>query len=153
MIVRTGVASMVSAYAITLTATLFLTWFHRSRRNARLISPGAELGSDAWAVFAWLIPVVNLWVPRGLLLGTQRASSPGTTEKGRDDVLVNAWWLAWVGHVAIATIGRSSTSLPLLVVTQALNITSAALAVCVVRRITSLQSSAGDSTRAVLQGT
>ncbi|MGY6018586.1 hypothetical protein [Streptomyces spinosirectus] len=42
---------------------------------------------------------------------------------------------------------------PLLVVTQALNITAAALAVCLVRRITSLQSAALDTERAVLQGT
>ncbi|NUP79472.1 MAG: DUF4328 domain-containing protein, partial [Nonomuraea sp.] len=149
---RSGLVSMVSVYTITLAAILFLTWFHRCRSNARLISPGADLGSDLWAVVAWLVPVVNLWVPRGLLLGVQRASGVRKMDEGRDDTLVNAWWLAWVAHVVVATLGRSSTSLPLLVVTQVLNITAAVLAVCVVRRITSLQSGAFGAERPVLQG-
>ena len=148
---RSGLVSMASVYAVTLAAILFLMWFHRCRSNARLISPGADLGSDLWAVVAWLVPLVNLWVPRGLLLGTQRASGARKMDKGRDDALVNAWWLAWAAHVVIATVGRSSASLPLLAVTQVLNITAAVLAVCVVQRITSLQSGALGAERAVLQ--
>ena len=75
-------------------------WFRRSRRAARAISPEARLATGTWAVVAWLIPVVNLWVPRGLLLETQRASRPGAgLERGRDDLLVNAWALAWASRV------------------------------------------------------
>ncbi|MFE7166086.1 DUF4328 domain-containing protein [Streptomyces sp. NPDC057616] len=87
---RSGLVSTVSVYAVTLAAILFLTWFHRCRSNARLVSPDADLGSDLWAVVAWLVPVVNLRVPRGLLLGAQRASGARKMDEGRDDTLVNA---------------------------------------------------------------
>ncbi|MEU6381249.1 DUF4328 domain-containing protein [Streptomyces sp. NPDC046909] len=146
---ESGFASMVLVYAMTLAAVLFLLWFSRCRRNARALSPGTDLGSDAWAVIAWFVPVVNLWVPRGLLLGTQRASGSGR----RDDTLVNAWWVAWAGHVVLALAGRSATSLPLLVATQALNIAAAVLVICVVQRVTGLQGRVLGTVRPGLQGT
>lgn len=149
-----GFASMVSVYATTLAAVLFLVWFSRSRRAARAISPEAQLATGTWAVVAWLIPVVNLWVPRGLLLETQRASRPLVTEEqGRGDLLVNAWAAAWAGRVVIAVVGRSGTSLPLLVATQVLNIAAAVLIVCVIQRLTSAQFAALDAMRPALQGT
>jgi len=105
-------------------------------------------------VVAWLIPLVNLWVPRGLLLETQRASRPLVTEEqGRGDLLVNAWAAAWAGRVVIAVVGRSGTSLPLLVATQVLNIAAAVLIVCVIQRLTSAQFAALDAMRPALQGT
>jgi hypothetical protein len=147
-------ASMVSVYATTLAAVLFLVWFSRSRRAARAISPEAPPATGTWAVVAWLIPVVNLWVPRGLLLETQRASRPGAgLERGRDDLLVNAWALAWASRVVIGVVGRSGTSLPLLVASEALNITAAVLIICVIQRLTATQSAALDVMRPALQGT
>ncbi|WP_160159945.1 DUF4328 domain-containing protein [Streptomyces sp. SLBN-31] len=71
---RSAFASMLLVYAATVAAVLFLVWFGRCRNNARLISPDAALGSDVWAVAAWLVPVANLWFPRGLLLGTSWSS-------------------------------------------------------------------------------
>ncbi|MEU1269483.1 DUF4328 domain-containing protein [Streptomyces sp. NPDC005799] len=98
---RAGLVSMVSVYARTVATVLFLVWFHRCRHNARVITPGADLGSDVWAVVAWLIPLVNAWFPRGLLLATLRASG-GEAGQERAGVLVNAWWVAWAGHLVIA---------------------------------------------------
>jgi hypothetical protein len=148
-----GFASMVSVYAMTLAAVLFLVWFSRSRRAARAISPEAPLATGTWAVVAWLIPLVNLWVPRRLLLETQRASRPGATqEQGRDDLLVNAWAVALASRVVVALVGRSGTSLPLLVASQALNIAAAILIICVIQRLTAVQSAAPDAMRPALQG-
>ncbi|MGW1559274.1 DUF4328 domain-containing protein [Streptomyces sp. NPDC002144] len=136
---RAALVSMVSAYAMTVAAALFLVWFHRCRRNARVITPGADLGSDVWAVVAWLIPLVNAWFPRGLLLSARRASSADPASAGRDDALVNAWWVAWAGHLVIAAIGLSGTSLAVLVISQALNLTAAALVIVVIHRVTATQ--------------
>ncbi|MGQ4385634.1 DUF4328 domain-containing protein [Streptomyces sp. SAS_270] len=137
---RSGFASMVFVYVMTAAVVLFLVWFSRCRRNAHV----AGDGSAVWAVVAWLIPVVNLWVPRGLLLDVQRASSTEAAEKGSKDALVNAWWVAWVGHGLLAAGSQFSkgTSLPLLVVSEAFNLAAAGLVLCVIQRITALQSAA-----------
>lgn len=139
-----GFRSMVFVNLMTAAAVVFLVWFSRCRRNARMLSPGAASQPGVWAVVAWLIPVVNLWVPRGLVLEVHRASSPGTAEKGRDEVLVNVWWAAWAGHTVIAVASRfgDGTSRPLLVVTEALNLAAAVLAVFVIQRVTARQSAA-----------
>jgi hypothetical protein len=139
---RAALVSMVSAYAMTVAAVLFLVWLHRCRHNARVITPGADLGSDVWAVAAWLIPLVNAWFPRGLLLATLRASGGETAGQERAGVLVNAWWVAWAGHLVIAAIGLSGTSLAVLVISQALNLTAAALVIVVIHRITAMQTHA-----------
>ncbi|MGW1750526.1 DUF4328 domain-containing protein [Streptomyces sp. NPDC002092] len=138
-----GFRSMVFVNLTTAAAVVFLVWFSRCRRNARVLSPGAASQPGVWAVVAWLIPVVNLWVPRWLVLEVHRASSPGT-EKGRGEVLVNVWWAAWAGHTVIAMASQfeGGTSMPLLVVTEILNLAAAVLAMFVIQRITALQSAA-----------
>ncbi|MFF4574569.1 DUF4328 domain-containing protein [Streptomyces sp. NPDC001410] len=143
-----GRASMVHVYVMTAAIVLFLVWFSRCRRNAVLLSPGTVRGSAAWAVAAWLIPVLNLWAPRGLVLDVQRASGPGTPE-GRDRVLVNVWWATWVGHALVVTVGtrvERGTSLALLLVSIALNLAAGALAIAVVQRLTARQATALEAT-------
>ena len=139
---RSGFASMVFVYLTTAAIALFLVWFSRCRRNAQVLSPGVVTGSGAWAVLAWLIPVVNLWVPRGLVLEVRRASSVGTAGTGRDEVLVNVWWAAWAGHTVLTAASQlgGGTSLPLLVVAEVLELAAAVLVVFVIQRITALQS-------------
>ncbi|MFF4360793.1 DUF4328 domain-containing protein [Streptomyces sp. NPDC001604] len=141
---RFGFRSMVFVNLMTAAAVLFLVWFSRCRRNARVLSPGAASEPGVWAVVAWLIPVVNLWVPRGLVLDVHRASSLRTAEKGRDEILVNVWWAAWAGHTVTALASRfgGGTSMPLLVVSEALNLAAAVLVLFVIQRITGQQSAA-----------
>ncbi|MCC5477638.1 DUF4328 domain-containing protein [Streptomyces barringtoniae] len=121
------------------TIVLFLVWFARCRRNAELLAPGRVPGSVTWAVLAWLIPVFNLWVPRGLVQDVHRASAPDGADAGRGDLLVNVWWAAWVGHAALTLAAMNlgyGTSLPLLVAAEALDLLAAVLAIAVIQRIT-----------------
>ncbi|ANP56798.1 hypothetical protein AVL59_26610 [Streptomyces griseochromogenes] len=139
-----GFASMVSVYTMTAAVVLFLVWFTRCRRNAGLLSPEPLPGSAPWAVAGWLVPVVNLWVPRGLVLDVHRASGRGTVDR-RDTVLVNVWWAAWVGRAVTGTVGtqlgQGSSLVPLLVA-EALNLAAGALAVAVIQRVTARQAEA-----------
>ncbi|MEV5876436.1 DUF4328 domain-containing protein [Streptomyces sp. NPDC052101] len=134
--------SMIYVYAMTAAVVLFLLWFARCRRNAELLSPGTVRGSAAWAVLAWLIPGVNFWAPRGLLLDVRRASGPAGADPGRRDMLVNAWWAAWVGHAVLYLAGMhiaGGTSLPVLVAAQSLDLLAAALAATLIERVTKRQ--------------
>ncbi|MEV6115349.1 DUF4328 domain-containing protein [Streptomyces sp. NPDC052109] len=131
--------SMLFVNVMTATVVLFLLWFARCRRNAEVLSPGRVPGSAAWAVLAWLIPVVNLWVPRGLVLDVHRASAPADADEDRGNLLVNVWWAAWVGHAALNLAAMNlgyGTSLPPLVAAEALNLLAAVLATVLIQRIT-----------------
>jgi hypothetical protein len=139
-----GLASMVYVYAMTLAAVLFLVWLGRCRRNAEVLSPGTAAVNGAWAVFAWLIPVVNLWVPRAFVVDVQRASA-GRAEKGPNTALVNAWWGFLVAHTVVTGMGQlmgQGRSVPFIVLSEGLNFAAAALAVRVIQHITALQSTA-----------
>jgi hypothetical protein len=139
-----GQASMVFVYLMTVAVVLFLLWFVRLRRTAELLSPGVVRSSTSWAVWSWLIPVMNFWAPRHLVLEVHRASGSGTPEQlRRDVVLVNVWWAAWVGHVLVGAVASLGTSLVLLVVVEALELAAGALAIVVVQRLTARQTARG----------
>lgn len=141
---KSGFTSMIFAYLMTVALVLFLVWLGRCRRNAEVLSPGTATVSGVWAVMAWLIPVINWWVPRRFVLDIQRASTD-TPEKGHTTALVNTWWAAWVAHMAVSVVGLRTSqegAMTYLVVSEALNITAAVLAICVINRITALQRAA-----------
>ncbi|MFJ5302307.1 DUF4328 domain-containing protein [Streptomyces sp. NPDC088350] len=140
---RSGLVSMVFVYLMNLAIVLFLVWLARARRNAQELSPGAPLPSRGWTIGAWFIPVVNLLVPRGILLAVGRAGSASWDER-RDTTLVNLWWAAWVAHalVIVVTNQVAPGSMALLVVAESLMIAAAALVGLVIERITALQNSA-----------
>ncbi|MEW2623337.1 DUF4328 domain-containing protein [Streptomyces sp. NPDC048106] len=137
------------AFVIVMTAAmvLFLVWFSRCRRIAGLLMPDKAPVPPVWAVIAWLVPVVNLWVPRGLVLQVHRASAPGDAED-RDRSVVNAWWAAWVGHALVATLTTrpgGSTPFVLTLATVVLELAAAVLAIVVIQRVTSRQAVALNS--------
>ncbi|MEU4037853.1 DUF4328 domain-containing protein [Streptomyces collinus] len=143
-----GLVSQVYANLMIVAAALFLVWFTRSRRIARALSPSPLPGSAPWAVFSWLIPVINMWVPRGLVLDVLRASGPGAVG-WRERVLVNVWWATWIGHALLAAVTGGpgqGTSLALLLVAEGLELAAAALAIAVIQRITARQAAALGST-------
>ncbi|MFD4557124.1 DUF4328 domain-containing protein [Streptomyces sp. NPDC058469] len=140
---ESGFISMIFGYLTTLAAVLFLVWLARSRRNAQELSPGASVPSRGRTIGMWFIPVVNLFVPRGIVLAIGRASSASWEEK-RDTTLVNAWWATWIGHVLVFVVASRVTpgSTAFLVVEEALMIAAAVLAGLVIERITTLQNAA-----------
>lgn len=135
---------MVFVYLMTAAVVLFLMWFSRCRGNARMLSPGAATGSAVSAVAVWFVPVVNLWVPRQHVIAVQRAScGSAMPEGGRSDTLVNTWWVFWAGHaVFTAGVTAQETAMPLLVLSEVLNLGAAVLAICVIERITAQQNAA-----------
>ncbi|MEU2423224.1 DUF4328 domain-containing protein [Streptomyces sp. NPDC007851] len=133
---RSGLISMIFVYLMTLTTVLFLVWLARSRRRALELSPEAAVPSPGWMIGAWFIPVVNLFVPRRFVLDIGRAGSASWAQ--RDTTLVNLWWAAWVAHaLLLAVAGRMAPgSMACLVVTEALMLAAAVLAVLVIERVT-----------------
>ncbi|ELP66014.1 DUF4328 domain-containing protein [Streptomyces turgidiscabies] len=144
---KAAFASMVFLYAMTLAIVLFLVWLARSRRNAQQLSPLASVPSPGWTIGAWFIPVVNLFVPRRLVLDIGRASS-GSWEQRRGTTLVNLWWAAWVSHTLMLVVAAQVApgSIALVVAAEALMIAAAVLLGLVIERVTAIQSSAPRAT-------
>ncbi|MBV2356269.1 DUF4328 domain-containing protein [Streptomyces sp. J2-1] len=123
---------------------LFLVWFARCRRNAAVLSAGRLPVSRVLAIVAWLIPLMNLWVPRGLVLQVHGASSRGAVAP-RDARLVNVWWGAWVGHGVLSLLGGAvfgQERLPVSLAISVLVVVAGVLGILVVQRVTSGQARA-----------
>jgi Domain of unknown function (DUF4328) len=138
-----------STLLLLVAIVVFLVWLGRCRRNAEVLSPGVAAVPGAWAVIAWLVPIVNWWVPRRFLLDVQRASG-GTTEG-----LVNAWAVFWVLRSTTGfgqMLPGAVTNVPYLVVEEGVDLAAAALAVCVIQRLTALQGRTLDSARLAAAG-
>ncbi|MGA5729657.1 DUF4328 domain-containing protein [Streptomyces seoulensis] len=86
---------LVSAAGSVLTllcAAAFLMWLGRVRDNARALSGRPPKYAGIWVYLGWVVPVVNLWFPRGIVADAYRASAPGD----RLPVVVNVWWGLWL---------------------------------------------------------
>ncbi|MFC8364817.1 DUF4328 domain-containing protein [Streptomyces griseorubiginosus] len=101
------------------------------------MSPEASLPSRGWTIGAWFIPVVNLFVPRRLVLDIGRASCPAWEQK-RGTTLVNLWWAAWVAHAVVLVVaGRAAPgSMAVLVPAETLMLAAAVLLGLVIERVT-----------------
>ncbi|MGW4665922.1 DUF4328 domain-containing protein, partial [Streptosporangium sandarakinum] len=75
-------------------AAAWLLWFHRVRVVAERLAPGRLRYGPSMAVYGWLIPIGNLWLPKQIADDVWHASSP----PGRDGTtapagLLHTWWI------------------------------------------------------------
>ncbi|MEX0173238.1 DUF4328 domain-containing protein [Streptomyces sp. LMG1-1-1.1] len=134
------------------TATVFVMWFHRLRRNAEIWAPDLHTRTPGYAVGCWFIPFGNLWIPRSIAVGIWRASrwEPYAAD-GRGELrLLNGWWTCWVVGTLVNWVSgqmykTAETAETWVMATQwslvgyALDAVAAVLAVLFVRRLTSMQ--------------
>lgn len=83
-------------------AIVFIVWFFRMRRNTGLLAPDRFRNGPGWAVGAWLIPLVNLWMPYRVALDMWGAATPLPSEGERYRAPiwpVNLWWGLFVFSV------------------------------------------------------
>ena len=112
---RETLVRLAQLVAFAASAIVFLFWLHRAYKNLRPL--GAEPRySPAWAVAAFLIPLVNLFLPFLILQETWRASDPETidargaqalnlvVEDSSKSLMVVVWWGLWLLTVINAVI-------------------------------------------------
>ncbi|WP_246101115.1 DUF4328 domain-containing protein [Streptomyces cyaneus] len=83
-------------------AIVFVVWFFRMRRNTGLLAPDRFRNGPGWAIGAWLIPLVNLWLPYRIALDMWGAATPLPAEGERFRARtwpVNLWWGLFVFSV------------------------------------------------------
>jgi hypothetical protein len=134
-----GVVTLLCAFA-------FLSWLGQVQDNARRLSAEPPRYGGFLLYAGWVIPVVNLWVPRGVVADVHRRSAPGERLPG----VVNLWWALWlVGLVSGVglmysgstdeVIARAYTDVQSLLAADAAIVGAAVAAVFVVRAVTAVQ--------------
>lgn len=140
------VVSSVGDGAALICALAFLSWMWRIRDNARALSPEPPRYSGLWVYLGWIMPVMNLWVPRGVIADAYERSVPGRPVPRS----LNVWWGLWlVGMLSgvglmytdstDAVIERAYTEVWPLLVCEAAVVTAAVAGACAVRTVTAAQ--------------
>ncbi len=78
--------------ATVVCAAAFLAWLLRVRDNARALSGRRLHYGLPWVYLGWVVPIVNFWVPRGIVAEVHRVGAPET----RLPRSVNLWWGLWL---------------------------------------------------------
>jgi hypothetical protein len=86
------------------TAIAFMTWLYRCRANLRAFGTRHLRFPRNWAVFGFLIPVVNLVRPYQVVREVWQASDPSTTHPldwmtVKTPLLLRAWWGTFVAFL------------------------------------------------------
>ncbi|BBC35193.1 hypothetical protein SGFS_064870 [Streptomyces graminofaciens] len=140
------VVSSVGDVATLICALTFLLWLQRLRDNARTLSGRPPRYAGIWVYAGWIIPVANLWIPRGVVADIHHAGAP----EARLPRAVNWWWALWLVAMLSGTglmyadttdevIARAYDKVELLLAADAAVIGAAVAAVFVVRALTATQ--------------
>ena len=104
---REILARVIQFAAFAASAVMFLIWLHRAYQNLKPLG-GKPRYSPAWAVGAFLVPVINLFLPFQIFQEMWRASDPETIaasgakpvtafiEDSSKSLLVVIWWGLWL---------------------------------------------------------
>jgi hypothetical protein len=129
-----------------LCAVAFLTWLWAVRDNARALSGEPPRYSWVWVYLGWVLPVANLWIPRGIVADIHRRSAPGE----RLPRVVNWWWGLWLVGTLTGTglmytvstdkvVERAYDNLAPLLAADAAVVGAAVAGILVVRALTAAQ--------------
>ncbi|WP_336053044.1 DUF4328 domain-containing protein [Streptomyces sp. CA2R101] len=142
-----GASGIVQLATTLATAVVFVVWFHRTRVNAEVFAPEYHARKRGWAIWGWIVPVVNLWFPRQIATDIWNASAD---DSSRSRALLNWWWGLWIVNLIFGRLaGRRYSgaggpeeikgAIAGLMASDVFNILAAVLAIFFVRRLTRMQ--------------
>ncbi|MFB7918528.1 DUF4328 domain-containing protein [Streptomyces sp. NPDC056061] len=148
------VVSTLGDVATLLCAVTFLMWLSCVRDNARVLSGQAPRYAWPWVYAGWIVPVMNLWVPRGIVADVHHKSAPGKPLPRA----VNVWWGLWLAGMLSGlglmysgstddVIRRAYTAVQFPLLVDAAVVGAAAAGAVVVRALTAVQQERADAAR------
>ena len=91
---------------------IFLLWFKREYHNLHAINPKLKY-KEAWAIWSWFIPVINLWRPYQIMKEIYTYAT--TTEKKEihpeeEEIIttpiIDLWWLLWIASNVLSQVNN-----------------------------------------------
>ncbi|MFC5830334.1 DUF4328 domain-containing protein [Nonomuraea insulae] len=146
-----GLSGILEFAVYVLVIVAFLVWLFRVRANAEILSPGGHRRGKPWVFFGWLVPIIAFWFPKQIVDDIWYASArAGHAAAPPSKGLIDAWWAAWLVASLVSNLaGRilfSADDLDTIaaaarfdVVSIALLVVAAVLAIGVIRKITDAQ--------------
>ncbi|MFD8807109.1 DUF4328 domain-containing protein [Streptomyces sp. NPDC059597] len=92
------VTSLVGV-TMVICAVFFISWMWRVRDNSVALSRERPKYAGFWVYLGWVLPVANLWIPRGMIADAYRKSVPGRMLPS----VVTVWWVLWLVGMACGT--------------------------------------------------
>ncbi|RKS76140.1 uncharacterized protein DUF4328 [Actinomadura pelletieri DSM 43383] len=87
--------TFVAALLVVATGVAVIAWLWRARANAEIIDDLSASWSSPWVILGWIVPIMNLWVPRGVVGAVWRVSAPHRESPWP----VNLWWTAFLAYL------------------------------------------------------
>lgn len=92
--------SFIDLGGMLLVAAILIAWLFRTRANAEVISDFPHTYGRPWIVFGWVLPILNLWIPRQVVSDLWTASDPEPKQRFlRTPILVFVWWFLWLPYL------------------------------------------------------
>jgi hypothetical protein len=90
--------TMISSWVIT------SLWLKKLHLAATAINPTAMRLKRPWVFWSWIVPVVSLWFPKGIVEDLLKANVSDEAKSliGKDTL---TWWLTWVGFALVNNVG------------------------------------------------
>ncbi|MFF3015682.1 DUF4328 domain-containing protein [Streptomyces sp. NPDC057939] len=100
-----SISDQFRALTMAACAAVFITWFHRMRRNAGALAPDRFRGGPGWAIGAWFVPFACFWMPYRIAVDMWTVGLR-TAPAGRSAFWpVNLWWGSFAGSVLLSAYG------------------------------------------------
>ena len=91
---------------------LFVVWFRRARINAERHGY-RQRRARGWAIWGWIVPIVNLWFPFQIMGDIWRAGLPAQ-QRTKTAWLPALWWTCWLlSGLSVGARAMSANSGPL----------------------------------------
>jgi hypothetical protein len=91
-------------------AVAFIAWLARTVDNVPALGGGTPHESPRWAVVWWFVPIAFLWKPYSVVRESwDRLATPAHNGHNR---WVVAWWICWIGGVAITRLANAMSADP-----------------------------------------
>jgi hypothetical protein len=90
--------TMISSWVIT------SLWLKKLHIAATVNNPTAMRLKRPWVFWSWIVPVVSLWFPKGIVEDLLKANGSDEAKSliGKDTL---TWWLTWVGFALVNNVG------------------------------------------------
>ena len=125
-------------------AVVFIRWMHAAYKNLDVVAPAERRYSAGWAIGSWFVPIMNLFRPKQMVNDIWRAGGRDPQD-ARPGLLLLAWWMLWLlssfivnaaarAYINADTAEQIRTGTILYVISDAMSVVCAILAILVVRR-------------------
>jgi hypothetical protein len=141
---RQGTIGLVQLALTIAAAVVFIRWMYGAYHNVSVVAPAERRYGQGWAIGSWFVPIMNLFRPKQMINDIWRAGGRDASD-AQPGFLLLGWWLLWLfssfivnfaarSYINADTAEQVKTGTILYVISDAMSVVAAILAILVVRK-------------------